>query len=237
MIGKKIYKYETHLHTSPVSACANASVRDTLEFYKALDYDGVFITNHFVSDNIYLYNDFDNYKSKLDFYFSDYDDAVTIGKEIGIKAFLGAEISYKGTDFLVYGLDKDWYYNHPEIMDMKMTDKLELMKEDGAFIVQAHPFHEARYINHIRLFPTNVHAAEVLNTSKLDGQNRMAKLYAEHYNLICFAGSDNHSGSKRTGALAGMCSEIEVRDERDFINKAKEGKLRTFSMDLNEVRE
>ena len=42
-----MYKYETHLHTSPVSVCARVEVRETLEFYKSLGYDGVFITNHF----------------------------------------------------------------------------------------------------------------------------------------------------------------------------------------------
>ena len=39
-------KYETHLHTSPVSKCAKASVRESLEFYKKAGYAGVFITNH-----------------------------------------------------------------------------------------------------------------------------------------------------------------------------------------------
>ena len=47
-----MYKYETHLHTSPVSKCAIASVRDSLEFYKSLGYDGVFITNHFIQGNM-----------------------------------------------------------------------------------------------------------------------------------------------------------------------------------------
>ena len=32
------YLYETHLHTSPVSKCAKASVRETLAFYKGLLY-------------------------------------------------------------------------------------------------------------------------------------------------------------------------------------------------------
>ena len=43
------YKYETHMHTKPVSACGKASVRESLEFYKGLNYDGVFITNHFLA--------------------------------------------------------------------------------------------------------------------------------------------------------------------------------------------
>ena len=47
-----MYKYETHLHTSPVSRCASAGVKEHLEFYKNLGYDGIFITNHFLDGNI-----------------------------------------------------------------------------------------------------------------------------------------------------------------------------------------
>ena len=47
-----MYKYETHLHTFPVSRCARAGIQETLEFYKKLGYDGVFITNHFLDGNI-----------------------------------------------------------------------------------------------------------------------------------------------------------------------------------------
>lgn len=233
----KIYRYETHMHTSPVSACACADVRDSLEFYKALDYDGVFVTNHFINSKNSIYDNIEEYNDKLDLYFSAYDEGLVLSKEIGIKVFLGVEISYKGTDFLIYGLDKQWYYEHPEIMDMKTTDMLELMKQDGAFIIQAHPFHQAGYINHIRLFPDSVHAAEVLNTARLDPPNRMAKLYAEHYDLICFAGSDNHSGKKRPRDLAGMYCDEPAADDRDFINKAKERKLQIFTIDINDANQ
>ena len=47
-----MYRYETHLHTAPVSRCASAGVRETLEYYKELGYEGVFITNHFLDGNI-----------------------------------------------------------------------------------------------------------------------------------------------------------------------------------------
>ena len=47
-----MYRYETHLHTYPVSACGHVSVEDNLDFYKEMGYDGVFVTNHFVDGNI-----------------------------------------------------------------------------------------------------------------------------------------------------------------------------------------
>ena len=46
------FRYETHLHTAPVSKCAKVSVEESLLFYKELGYDGVFITNHFIDGNI-----------------------------------------------------------------------------------------------------------------------------------------------------------------------------------------
>ena len=113
-----MYLYETHLHTSPVSKCASATVREQLELYKSLGYTGVFITNHFIDGNINI-DPVAPYKDKIDFYFSDYEEGLKIGKELGIDVFLGVELSYKGTDFLVYGLDKEWFLAHPEIQDMK----------------------------------------------------------------------------------------------------------------------
>jgi hypothetical protein len=47
-----MYRYETHMHTLPVSRCARATVRESLEFYKSIGYDGVFITNHFIDGNV-----------------------------------------------------------------------------------------------------------------------------------------------------------------------------------------
>lgn len=49
-----MYKYETHLHSFPVSRCTVAGVRETLEFYNKMRYDGVFITNHFPDGNIII---------------------------------------------------------------------------------------------------------------------------------------------------------------------------------------
>ena len=109
-----MYKYETHCHTSPVSKCGKASVKDTVFFYKQYGYDGIFITNHFLDGNINPEARVLPYRDQIDYYFSDYEEAVKIGSDAGIKVFPGVELSYKGTDFLIYGLDKEWYKDHPE---------------------------------------------------------------------------------------------------------------------------
>ncbi len=221
-----MYKYETHLHTFPVSRCAGATVEENLEFYKELGYDGIFITNHFLDGNINIDSE-KPYKEKIEFYFSDYEKALEIGKAIGIKVFCGIELSYGGTDFLVYGLDKKWFIAHPEIMNMKKSDEFAFMIESGALIIQAHPFREASYIDHIRLFPRHIHGVEIVNASRVEEENDMAKIYCEHYGLIEFAGSDNHSGSKKK-KLAGVCFDEPICDIEDFIEKIKKRKAKIF---------
>ena len=224
-----MYRYETHLHTSPVSACARATVRQSLEFYKSIGYDGVFITNHFIDGNISI-DSSEPYTRRIDFYFSDYEKGAEIGKELGIKVFLGIELSYEGTDFLVYGLDKQWFLDHPQIEQMQKSDELILMMESGALVIQAHPFREDFYIDHIRLFPRCVHGVEIINACRTDFENKMASAYAESYGLLTFAGSDNHS-AERQGHLAGMCSRTPIADEQDFICRAKNGELQIFTLD------
>ncbi len=224
-----MYKYETHCHTNPVSACGRVGVRETLEFYKKMGYDGVFITNHFLDGNIGI--DWKTpVKEKLDFYFSDYEKGVQIGKEIGIKVFLGIEMSYGGTDFLVYGLDKEWYYEHTDILEERKSRQLPYMMGEGALVVQAHPFREASYIDHIRLFPRGVEGVEVLNADRTDDENKMADIYATFYGFLKTAGSDNHwgEGVKR---LAGLECDERIENEADFIKKLREGRLGIFTIE------
>ncbi len=222
-----MYRYEMHCHTSPVSACAKSTVRDTVEFYKNKGYDGVFITNHFLNTYTPLSPDA-SYEEKINFYFSDYEDALVIGKELGIKIFCGIETTYRGTDFLVYGLDKEWFLKNPQIMDMNIKDKLAFMRENGAFVAQAHPYREAYYIDHIRLYPRSVDAVEIINANRTALENEMARIYAEQYGLKALAGSDNHLGSKQLH-FAGIQSETPIHSVAELIEGMKTDKFEVFS--------
>ena len=225
-----MYRYETHLHTFPVSQCAKVDAVNSLEIYKEMGYDGVFITNHFLDGNINRDVREQSYEEQIEFYFSDYEKAKAAEKEIGIKVFFGAEMTYKGTDFLVYGLDKKWFLAHPEIMDMEKSRELPFLMLHGALVIQAHPFREAKYIDHIRLFPRCVQGVEVINACRTNEENQMAELYAKHYGLLRFAGSDNHSGKARA-VFAGMESDTPILDELDFVKRVKAGEMRVFTQD------
>lgn len=235
-----MYLYETHCHTAPVSKCGKASAEETVIFYKEMGYDGIFITNHFLDGNINSEARALQYPEQIYYYFSDYEKAAEHGKEVGLKVFPGVELSYKGTDFLIYGLEKDWYIGHPEILEKKKSAELPYLMEAGALVIQAHPYREANYIDHIRLFPRNVHGAEIYNSGQTWESNELAVLYAEHYNLLTTCGSDNHWAGdvfiklREKGfrpEIAGMCSDNEICSVYDFIHEIKTGTMKMFLMD------
>lgn len=223
-----MFRYETHMHTWPVSRCGKAEVKETLEFYKNLGYDGVFVTNHFIDGCINI-DPSKSYEEKINFYFSDYEKATAIGEELGIKVFCAEEMSYKGTDFLVYGIDKNWYLEHPEFEKMKKSEQLPLLMENGALVIHAHPFREAAYIDHIRLFPRCVHGVEIINANRTEFENMMAETYAEAYGLLKTAGSDNHKGPAAEN-LAGLEFEEPINSVGEFIVAVKEGKGKIFKI-------
>ena len=221
-----MYIYETHVHTSPVSLCASATVRQTVEFYKNAGYSGLFITNHFIDGNIGTDRSRPE-AQKLDFYYSDYYEARAIGEEIGIDVFLGIEMTYGGTDFLVYGIPPEFFKENPGFVEKRKSEQLKILIDEGALVVQAHPFREASYIDHIRLFPRHVHAIEVINANRTDFENKMASLYAEYYSLLTFAGSDNHVGENQK-VLAGLSFDTKIKDEKHFVELVKLGKHSIF---------
>ena len=225
-----MYRYETHMHTTPVSKCARYGVRENLEFYKSLGYDGIFITNHFLDGNINIEKTLP-YEERVNFYFSDYYDALELSKEVGIKVFLGVEISYRGTDFLIYGLDKEWFLAHPEIMDMKKSEELPFLASHGALVVQAHPYRQDKHIDHIRLFPHCIEGVETINACRTELENKMADIFADAHGFVKTAGSDNHIASRLTH-LAGMESDTPLIDEADFIRRVRNSEMKLFTLDI-----
>ena len=225
-----MFYYETHLHTSPASGCARWRAEEAVRYYKEAGYAGIFVTNHFLDDDIPELRTLP-YEVQIELYFRDYEDAVAAGREVGLSVFSGVEISYLKTDFLIYGFDKAWYLAHPEIDGMPIKDFLALAMQEGALVIHAHPFREAGSIDHIRLYPRSVHGVEVYNANRSDFENEMAQKYAQNYGLIPFAGSDIH-GKVPHGQRGGMRCTSKVLDERDFINKVLSGQLQPFHKTL-----
>ena len=117
-----------------------------------------------------------------------------------------------------------------------MSERLPYLMESGALVIQAHPFREAAYIDHIRLFPRCVQGVEVYNACRSDAENAMAELYAEQYGKLRFAGSDNHRGEAQR-ALGGMEFSEPIRDEHDFAARVLAGEGALFRLRLDPLEE
>ncbi len=221
-----LFKYETHVHTVEVSKCASISGQDITRFYKDKGYAGIFITDHFLNGNTRVSPEL-SWNERIEWYCSGFENAYAEGQRIGIDVFFGWEYTYKGTDFLTYGLDKAWLLNHPDLLSLSLVEYCDLVRREGGFIVHAHPFRQADYIDMIRLLPDKVDAVEIMNAGRTDFENRQAEEYANNHKLLKTAGSDNHRG--RMSKYYGIQLARRLEDVNDMIRVLKSGEAAIFT--------
>lgn len=214
----KSYLYETHMHTAEASACASVTGTQQARIYHELGYDGIIVTDHFYNGNTSVPKNLP-WREWVDRFAIGYENVKKEGDKIGLSVFFGWEESFEGNDFLVYGLDKQWLLDHPQILYWSIEEHYEHIRDDGGVFVHAHPFREASYINKIRLFPNYVDAVEVINSShKNMNFDRKASSYATNYKIPIVAGSDSHHASDLRG---GILLERKLDDIKDFIDVIK----------------
>lgn len=214
------YLYETHMHTSEASACAVSAGAEMARAYKAAGYTGIIITDHFFYGNTAVDRDLP-WDQWVENFCLGYEHAKAEGDRIGLQVFFGWESGYGGPEFLVYGLDKQWLLEHPEIRDATVEEQARLVHEGGGIISQAHPYREAGYIKEIRTYPGYVDAVEGINAShssfaraeRHPEYNERALLYAKKHDLPLTAGSDQHSTQMLWG---GMVFPRKLEDIHDF---------------------
>lgn len=195
------YLYETHIHTSESSACARSTGAEMAEACKKAGYTGIIITDH----SWYGNNCIDaslSWEAWIEAFCKGYEHAKEWGEANGLDVFFGYEACYRGTEFLIYGVDKDWLLHHPEIRDATIKEQYRLIHEAGGMVIQAHPFRKEAYIPKIRLFPEEVDGVEGINATHschLSGHHhnpvwdKQALDYAASYKLPVTAGSDVHN--------------------------------------------
>ncbi|NLO48786.1 MAG: histidinol phosphatase [Clostridiales bacterium] len=210
-----MYLYETHLHTAEVSRCASGSASGQAAYYKRMGFTGIVVTDHFLGGNT-IVPDGLTWEQKVNMFCKGYELAAEEGEKLGLDVFFAWEYTYMGIDFLTYGLNKAWLLDHPDIDKLFINDYLDLVRNEGAFVVHAHPFREEAYIPVIQLMPRRVDAVETINAERKDFENRLAAKYAEAYGLKISAGSDNHHGVQESLCAIGTDKKLETI--ADFIS-------------------
>lgn len=216
-----LFQYETHLHTSEASACANYSGVEQVRSYKEAGYDGIIVTDHFINGNTSIPRDLP-WEQWVERFCKGYEVAKAEGDRIGLSVFFGWETNYRFTEFLIYGLDKEWLLSHPEIRTWSIEEQYQHIHEDGGFIVHAHPFRNRPYIEGVRLFPNYIDAVEVINVgNRNDEFDRQAAAYAKKHKLPMTAGTDAHGLEK---LHSGLVFRHKLEDIGDFIASIRSGR-------------
>lgn len=215
------FLYETHMHTSESSACAYNTGAEMARAYKDAGYTGIIVTDHFFYGNTAV-NRRLPWEEWIENFCLGYEHARAEGAKIGLQVFFGWEAGYHGTEFLIYGLDKEWLLTHPEIKEASVEEQFSLVHEGGGIVSHAHPYREEDYIPEIRLFPEYVDAVEGVNAMhsgimsrahKNPLFNERALAYGKEHNLPFTAGSDQHTTSMIGG---GMVFPRKLADIHDF---------------------
>mgnify|MGYP002512571667 CR=1 FL=1 len=223
----KGYWYETHMHTSEGSACGMCTGAEMARAYAGAGYAGIIVTDHFFYGNTAVDRRLP-WSDWVEAFCHGYENAREEGEKHGLQVFFGWESCYQGTEFLIYGLDREWLLAHPEIRDATVEEQFQLVHGGGGIVCHAHPFREASYIPEVRLFPEYVDAVEGLNTSHISDchkaahpeYNDMAVSYAEEHGFPMTAGSDQHSTVMFYG---GMVFSEKLKNIHDFVRRVMAG--------------
>jgi hypothetical protein len=170
------YRYELHCHTMDGSKCGAMGIKELVEFYHGMGYAGICITDHFSGNSVVP--DEAPWAERVKYYDGIYEKLSRHGKKFGLYVFFGIEFTIysdinhmsdaTGNDFLIYNLTKDWLLANKSAFIGRPSDIFMRVREAGGFIIHAHPFKEADYIDCIRLWKQK----KRMETKKDNGSKR-----------------------------------------------------------------
>ena len=217
-----MYKTETHLHTSEVSSCSKLTASEMMELYSKAGYTTVFVTDHFKASYFEKRGD-SSWEENVEWLFSGYENAKAAGEGLGINVIMGLEIHLASTKnhYLLYGLKKDFIKNKPDILKMDISELYRYAKENGVFVVQAHPYRDGV------CYPTPeyVDAIEVINRNpRHENFDEKAIAKALECRKPMTSGSDAHRPEDI--ATSGVITENQIRNTEDYISAMLSGKMK-----------
>lgn len=217
-----MYKYDLHIHTSNVSRCAHTPAKELVRAYKALDFQGIVITDHF-GDPSYLngYGDIP-WEDKVDIFLQGYKEAKEEGDKIGLDVFLGVELRLiPKIEFLIYGMDEDFLKKNEGLQNLTPKELYDLIRRNDLVMYQSHPYRKG-----VEQAPMEyMDGIEVINGGQPEDVNEKAYAVAKQHGLSMIAGSDNH----RCGEdKCGIFTETTIKDSKDLVRVLKEGKYKMF---------
>ena len=215
------FKFETHAHCSPASACGREPPETVVECYARAGYSGMFLTDHFFNGNCGIPDGLP-WPERVRAFCDGFHRASRRGAEIGFRVFFGYEFAWRGAEFLILNANEKFLLENPGLLHWDMLEFLERARADGAFVVHAHPCRVAPHITDPgRRFPLHIDAVEVFNASHNPVYNPPAAQYAAECGLPALSGSDNHNPFQIQGA--GVALRQNPATAAEFVAVIKSG--------------
>lgn len=185
-----MFKIDTHVHTDDVSPCAHVKSTEAVALYKKQGYSGIVITDHY-SLRTFIKMRGLSQKEKIEKYLSGYRSAKEEGERLGLKVYLGMEITFSWSmnDYLVFGMEEDFLLRNFKLCGMGLSKFRRLADENNLLIYQAHPFR----VGMTRTDPKYLDGVEVFNGNPRHKSNNESALeFARKNGLHMSSGSDFH---------------------------------------------
>lgn len=214
----KKYLYEMHFHTKNTSNCANVPAEIAVEEYIKAGYEGIVVTDHLSPSTYMKYGrELLPWKKKIDFFLRGYNEAKKTANG-RIPVLLGMELRFRTSegenDYLVYGINEEFLYSHPNLLEMNSRTFYELAHKNGFLVFQAHPFRVGMKVTN----PKYLDGVEIFNGNpRHNSSNDIAEMWAKKYDLMVTSGSDYHEiGDIGTG---GIWFNNEITDNKTLVEE------------------
>jgi hypothetical protein len=211
------FLYDTHVHTQEVSMCSTSTAAEQVRAFKLRGYAGLIITDHLCKG--YTNGDASwPWETQVRFFISSYEAAKKEGDKCGLSVFLGWEYTSarwsNGLDFLTYGLTPQFLLTHPNILNVTVEEYSALVRKNGGYMAQAHPYRGTTPVDY-RLLD----GVEVFNAAngRKSRANQQAYEFAQLHGLPMQAGSDSHN-INHPHRLCGIALEKKAENINDIID-------------------
>lgn len=223
-LSKYKYKYDLHVHTSPVSPCGDFSPEEVVDKYIELGYHGIVLTNHCQP---HLVDKFETGEDFISHFLSDFYRGKEYGDKKGFDVILGIEMRFpeSNNDYLVYGIEECDIYEAIRYIHTDYETFYKNFKTENNLIIQAHPFRKGCSLEDT----DNLDGIEVFNLHP--GHNSVigfaAKAAFDNPHLLKTGGTDFHHE-----AHEGMCSTIFSERITDSYMLANSLKAKDYILDI-----
>ena len=202
--------FDLHIHQDKHSSDSKLNILDAIKDAKALNLDGICITDH---DDLGLRG----YTGEL-------------SKEYNLLIISGVEIYTLDGDLLCYGID--------ELPDERMSaqDTIDYVHKRGGVCIAAHPYrHNNRGLGDKLYQVQGLDAIEGLNGRTDVLSNLKSVEVAKELNIPITGGSDAHS----KGEIGSYITRFnkKIINEKDFIDAIKSGEFEPVSLKEFETKE